>query len=58
MLSTMMDTPLSVTQILWRIERLYANKPVVTQRAEGEPARSTYGEVAARARRLASALAK
>jgi fatty-acyl-CoA synthase len=58
MLSTMMDTPLTINQILWRLERLYANKPVLTQRAEGEPARSTYGEVAMRARRLASALAK
>jgi fatty-acyl-CoA synthase len=58
MLSTMMDRPLLITDILWRIERLYHDKPVVTQRAEGAPARSTYGEVAVRARRLASALAK
>src|SRR5712692_1851039 len=58
MLSTMMDEPLTISQILWRIERLYSNKAVVTQRAEGEPRRSTYGEVARRARRLASALTK
>ena len=58
MLSTMMDVPLTINQIFWRIERLYAGKSVVTQKAEGEPARSTYGEVAARVRRLASALAK
>src|SRR5206468_653318 len=56
--STMMDRPLSISGILWRAERLYADKPVVTQREHGEPARSTYGEVAARSRRLASALAK
>ncbi|HEY8491073.1 MAG TPA: long-chain fatty acid--CoA ligase [Dehalococcoidia bacterium] len=58
MLSTMMDTPLTVQQILWRVERLHGETPVVTQRAEGEPARSTYGEVAQRVHRLASALAK
>lgn len=56
MLSTMMDTPLSITNILWRMEKLYPDKAIVTQRAEGAPVRSTYGEVAARARRLASAL--
>jgi len=58
MLSTMMDEPLTISQILWRIERIYPNKQVVTQRAEGEPRRSTYGEVARRARRLASALSR
>src|SRR6266702_6154630 len=58
MLSTMMDEPLTIRQILWRIEKLYATKPVVTQRAEGEPIRSTYGEIAARVARLASALAR
>ncbi len=47
-LSTMMDVPLTIQQILWRIEKLYADKPIVTQRAQGEPARSTYGELAAR----------
>ncbi len=58
MLSTMMDAPLSISSIFWRIERLYADKPVVTQRAAGEPDRTTYGEVARRSRRLASALAQ
>ena len=58
MLSTMMDLPLTIHQILWRAEKLYFAKPLVTQRAEGEPARSTYGEMAARSRRLASALSK
>jgi fatty-acyl-CoA synthase len=58
MLSTIMDSPLSITGILWRIERLYGDKPVVTHRPEGEPDRTTYREVAARVHRLASALAK
>src|SRR5688572_16252490 len=53
MLSTMMDMPLTIQQILWRMERLYPNTPVVTQRQTGPAARSTYGEVAARAQRLA-----
>src|SRR5207302_9311578 len=43
---------------LWRAGRRYANKPMITQREHGEPERSTYGEVAARSRKLASALAK
>jgi fatty-acyl-CoA synthase len=58
MLSTMMDEPLSIQQILWRIERLYPAKEVVTQRAEGEPRRATYGDVARRATQLASALSR
>ena len=58
MLSTMMDVPLTVKQIFWRLEKMYATKPLATQRAEGEPHRSTYGEMAARTRRLAGALAK
>jgi len=58
MQSTMMDVPLTLTQILWRMEKLYRDKPVVTQRAEGAPARATYGAIAERCRRLASALAQ
>ena len=58
MLSTMMDEPLTIQQIFWRIERLYPDAPVATLRENGAMARSTYGEVAARAHRLASALAK
>jgi fatty-acyl-CoA synthase len=58
MLSTMMDVPLTLQQIFWRIEKLYADKAVITQKPEGAPARATYGEVAARVRRLASALDK
>jgi len=58
MQSTMMDVPLTLTQILWRMEKLYRDKPVVTQRAEGAPVRTTYGAIAERCRRLASALAQ
>jgi fatty-acyl-CoA synthase len=58
MLSTMTDEPLTIAEILWRIERLYPEKEVVTQRAEGPPRRSNYGEVARRSARLASALAR
>jgi len=56
MLSTMMDVPLTTQQILWRIERLYPHRPLVTQQPQGEPWRSTYGEMAERVHRLASAL--
>jgi fatty-acyl-CoA synthase len=58
MLSTMMDVPLTVQQILWRIERLYPGREVVTAQAEGAPVRTTYGDIAARVARLASALQK
>ncbi|MGE0060006.1 MAG: long-chain fatty acid--CoA ligase [Dehalococcoidia bacterium] len=56
--STMMDGPLLLRDILWRAEKLHASRPLVTARESGPPSRSTYGEMAARARRLASALAK
>ena len=58
MYSTMMDEPLTIQQVFWRLERLYPDAPVATARENGEMARSTYGEVAARVHRLASALAK
>jgi len=58
MLSTMMDRPLLIKDILWRAEKLYSYRNVVTQREAGDPRRSTYGEVAVRARKLAGALQK
>jgi fatty-acyl-CoA synthase len=58
MLGTMMDTPLTLQHVLWRAERLYGEVSLVTLRPEGPPERSTYGEMTARARRLAGALAK
>jgi fatty-acyl-CoA synthase len=54
--STMMDRPLLISSILWRAEKLYGYRDVVTQRESGDPWRSNYGEVAARSRKLASAL--
>lgn len=54
--STMMDRPLLLRDLLWRAEKLYSYRPLVTQRESGPPARSSYGEMASRARRLASAL--
>jgi fatty-acyl-CoA synthase len=56
--STMMDRPLLISAILWRAEKLYGYRDVVTQRESGDPWRSNYGEVAARSRKLASALEK
>ena len=53
-----MDRPLLLRDILWHAEKLHAGRALVTQRESGPPVRSTYGEMAARARRLASALAK
>ncbi|HXG42439.1 MAG TPA: long-chain fatty acid--CoA ligase [Dehalococcoidia bacterium] len=59
MLGTMMDYPLTINHILWRLDRLFPKKAVVTQRLEeGEPTRSNYGELVARVHRLASALAR
>ena len=51
----MQDFPLTLHHILWRIERLFPNKQVATKRADGVH-RYTYGELASRVKRLASAL--
>lgn len=56
--STMMDRPLLLRDLLWRAEKLYSYRPLVTQREHGVPLRSSYGEMAARARRLAAALSR
>ncbi len=56
--STMMDRPLLISQILWRAEKLYHAREVVTQCESAPPRRSTYGEMASRVHRLASALAR
>ena len=53
----MQDRPLLVSDILDRAEHVYPEREIVTNTATGVE-RSTYGEVARRARRLASALAK
>lgn len=56
--ATMMDAPLLLRDILWRAENLYARRALVTQRETPPLARSSYGQMATRARRLASALAR
>ena len=58
MQSLMMDTPLTITQILRHAERVYPNAEVVSVRADNPQHRSTYTEVFARARQLANALTK
>jgi fatty-acyl-CoA synthase len=54
---TMQDSPLTLTHILWRMEKLFPKKQVVTRRASGVH-RYTYGEAVPRIRRLANALAR
>jgi fatty-acyl-CoA synthase len=56
--STMMDLPLTIQNILWRVERLFYDKPLATYDEAGNATRSTYGELVRNANRLASALAK
>jgi fatty-acyl-CoA synthase len=53
----MMDRPLLIRDIATRVERLYPDREIVSRTHEGVE-RSTYGEVVARARRLASSLQK
>jgi acyl-CoA synthetase (AMP-forming)/AMP-acid ligase II len=52
----MMDYPLTLSTILRRAETLYAGREVVTRLPDKTLHRSTYGEFADRARRLARAL--
>src|SRR3954471_8525275 len=51
----MMDRPLLIRDIAERVERIFPNREIVSRTHSGVE-RSTYGEVAERARRLASAL--
>src|SRR4051794_17985003 len=51
----MMDRPLLIRDIAERVERLFPDREVVS-RTHDDVERSTYGEVARRARRLASSL--
>jgi fatty-acyl-CoA synthase len=53
---TMMDVPLTLDWIVERAERTVANAEVVSRRPDRSLARTTYGAVMARARRLARAL--
>ena len=52
----MMDFPLTLSAILRRVEALYPHKAVISRRPDKTIARTTYGEVARRARQLAAAL--
>ena len=51
------DHELTLTGVVERAERLHSNREVVSRAPDGEVHRTTYGEVVARARRIASALA-
>jgi fatty-acyl-CoA synthase len=51
------DFQLSLTRLVERAEQLTPTRPVVSRRADGRVARTTLGECAARARRLARGLA-
>jgi fatty-acyl-CoA synthase len=51
----MMDRPLLIRDIAQRVERLFPGREIVS-RTHSDVERSTYGEVVARARRLASSL--
>ena len=57
MQGTMQDYPLNLSHILWRMERLFSRKEVVTKRADGVH-RYTYADMASRARKAANALAR
>jgi fatty-acyl-CoA synthase len=54
----MMDFPLTITHLVDRAERFFPRSEVVSTLVDKSKHRSTYGEVARRAKRLASALAK
>jgi fatty-acyl-CoA synthase len=50
------DYPLSLTALAERVERLSSDREVVFRRPDGSVGRTTYGDCAGRARRLATAL--
>jgi acyl-CoA synthetase (AMP-forming)/AMP-acid ligase II len=56
MLGQMMQLPLLISSLLVHAERHHGDQQVVSRRVEGDIHRSTYSEVAARARRVANAL--
>ncbi|WP_275290852.1 long-chain fatty acid--CoA ligase [Amycolatopsis sp. La24] len=57
MKSTMMDAPLTVASLLRHGRRWHSDRQVITWSGSGEPRRSTFADVAARAARLAHGLA-
>ena len=58
LLGTMMDYPLTLDHLLVRAERMFPAVPVVSRLPDRSLHRTTYGQVAARARALAEALAR
>ena len=56
MLGLMMDEPLLLTSLLWRTERLYHDKQVVTRLDDGSYHRYDYATFGRRVRRLANVL--
>ena len=57
-LGTMMEVPLTLDHLVDRAAKLFGPVEVVSRRPDRSLHRSTYGEVCARARRLAEALAR
>src|ERR1043166_5514799 len=57
MQAVMQDFPLTLHHIVWRMEKLFPQKQIVTKRERGLH-RYTYGDLVPRARRLAAALAR
>src|SRR5438105_13070150 len=53
----MQDYPLTVQHMLWRVERLFANKEIVTKREDGLH-RYTYGDFARRVQQAANVLSR
>jgi fatty-acyl-CoA synthase len=57
MRSTMQDFPLTIQHLLWRAERLFSKKGLVT-RTESGNVRTTWAELGGRVRRAAAAMAR
>src|ERR1700760_3654607 len=58
MLGLMQNRPLLISGILDYVEQLHPTREIVSRDPQGEIHRTTYGEVAVRAKRLAQALKK
>ena len=58
MLGLMMQQPLLISSLLTHAERHHGEQQIVSRRVEGDIHRYTYRELAARARRVANALAQ
>ncbi|MFN8899271.1 MAG: AMP-binding protein, partial [Pseudomonadota bacterium] len=54
----MMQLPLLISSLIVHAERHHGDREVVSRRVEGDIHRTTYRELAARARRMAKALAR